>query len=775
MGREREVNIIIDAQNKARGAFLDVRRGLREMDREGRRATDNFSRNFARTGKSVLTFANRLKFMDKIAKRTFQGTAAAMSIYAVSTLRDFAQLEDGISKVNTLYDQTAQSQQKMIKDSIQMYKMIPTDFQKITQGIYDTISAGADPKYATMISRKFGMASIAGMTDMPVVTKAAMGTMNAFGKEVKDLNHILDVQFLTVKRGMTEYSQLASSLDTGILKAADSAGMSIEELYGGIAQITKNGIPAAQATTQLGSMLNRLTDPKVIKRMKEFGVELQDEYNNTRPLVEILKDLNEQFEKRKMTGAEQAGFLKEVMGRQEAVRGFQTLIAQAKDYAKVVKEMENADGTMQEAFEDRLNNINTQLKLLWNNIKATGAEQIYTLKPFFDSLTEPIIIKQKLEFRKADLQDKLMMNEDELKKEKISKDEYLMREKVIKESIALIDIQLKDLDITPIDKFREGLKEGVEQLEKINPPLAKFVDTIGNLALNFVGEEGAENREKAVNVAKSLGAIYATKKTADAYMWFRKLFNKGGKKDSLAEHLTKTMQTMNVKANIVNVYGKSVNSIGGSGGRNIFTRTAEDILMLKAGEQIIKKGLNYGKKYLIGTGGKKVVEKLLVDGSVKTAEKIAAAELEAAIITKGVTTAFLSGIPVLALAGIQLYREYDKNKKRDAGLEKVDKNSYATTDYGIVSGKEIQKLQKIQTTITAPKESFIETLMNSLKGVFGLDNSMQIKNEIKVDPPKVSVYIDGKNANQYVRKIDYEGVEKYLERQCRKYGKNIYT
>ncbi|QZY56712.1 phage tail tape measure protein [Crassaminicella profunda] len=725
MAREREVNIIVDGQNRSRGAFLDVRRGLREMDREGRRATSNFSRNFRRVDSVVLSFSNRLKFMDKIAKRTFQGTAAAMSIYTVSTLRDFGQLEEGISKVNTLYDQTAQSQGKMVKDSIKMYKMIPTDFQKITQGLYDSISAGTNAKYASMVSRKFGQGAIAGVTEMPIVTKAAMGTMNAFGKEIKDLDHILDVQFLTVKRGITEYAQLASSLDTGILKAADSAGMTMEELYGGIAQITKNGIPAAQATTQLASMLARVTDPKVIKRMKEFGVELQDSHYRTMPLVEILKDLNEQFEKRKMTGAQQAGFLKEILGRQEAVRGFQTLISQVKEYGKIVDEMNHADGTMGEAFEDRLNNINTQLKLVWNNMKAAGVEQLYTLKPFLDSLTEPIIMKQKLEFKKMDLQDQLIMNEDEFKKEKISKDEYMMRKKVITESIALIDIQLKDLDITPVDKFRDGLKEGVEQLEKINPPLAKFVDAIGNLALNFVGEEGAENREKAGNVAKGLGALYAAKKLGDMYLWFRKFGKGAGQASSPAKALVSTLSTMTVNAGVVNVYGGT----GGLPGRTPNTPT----IVGPNGRPISSAPSNPSP--VVATGG----------GLMNKVKGVA-------------TAASVYAVPLAVVAGTGAAIKYNIDNPEVVKKRMGQRNA---RENGIVLNGVRAHKNRVD-------------ILKMLRDSQNIENKLDLKNEVKVEAPKVTnrIYIDGKEIPIKRSDVTIEKVEVHEERLSRRYGRH---
>ena len=547
----KEISVIVDAKNKSKATFTSFKRDLKELDRESRTTTTSVSKNFAKIDKAVSSFSNRLSFMDKIAKRTFKGASVAAGLYVASTLRDFSQLEDGISKVNTLYDQNGKSLEQMMKDSLAMFKSIPSDFAKITQGMYDTISAGADPKYAAMVSRKFGKASVAGMTDMPVVTKAAMGTMNAFGKELTDINHILDIQFLTVKRGITEYGELAASLGTGVLKGADSAGVSVEELYGAIAQLTKNAMPASVATTGLNQVFGKLSDNKVLKRFKKLGIDIQDATKNTRPLVDIFKDINAYFEKKGMNQVAQKGFLQEILGgRKDAAVAMQTLISQLKDYESVVKEMQNSDGTMDEAFKDRLNNLNTQMKLMWNNFKAYGVEQILALKPFMDSLTDPLIKKQELESQKMDLEEAL----------EFSKDPH--ERKMLRLEIEQIETQIKEMDLTPIDQFKEGLDEGVKNLEKINPLLAQFVETVGNLTLSLIGEEGAENREKVGNTVKGIGALYATKKLGDMYLWFRKFMGGGNTKGGA---LASTLQTMTVNANVVNVYGKMVNGGGGQG------------------------------------------------------------------------------------------------------------------------------------------------------------------------------------------------------------------
>lgn len=622
MSREKEVNILVDAKNKSKGAFLEVSKDLKNIGNSAKEGMSGLASSLDKGTSNIKKFTDKLGFMDKAVKKTFKGAAAMGGVYVASTLRDFSKLNSGIANVNTLYDQTAQSQKKMYDDSIKMLKMLPTDFDNITGATYDAISAGADPKHATMFARKFGMGAVAGNADMPVVTKAAMGTMNAYKLEAKDLNNILDLQFMTVKKGITTYDELASSLGTGILASAKSSGVSLEELYGSIAMITKNAIPANVATTSLNQLFNQFTDNKAIGSFKDFGVAIQDANHKTRPLIEILKDLNLQFEKKNFTSEQRKGFLKEILGSDEASRAIMPLISDMKDFQDILGSMDKSDGAMKDAFGDQLESVSVQAKLMWNNIKGHGVEVVHSMSPLWDAILKPFTEKQKLQLDLAELQDNLAMTEGYEIKLKISdleqqiKEEFdrelsegfkigvnpeIKNEKIVKfkNEIAILEKQLKNLDqtedgktrkelekqileietkieeidLSPIEAFKDGLREGVENLEKINPPLAKFVDTVGKFALSFVGEEGEDKRDKYGNIGKGILGVYAFKKGVDALSWIfgkgKGLFDLfgGGKGDDtgkgIGDSLATTMKTMNVQAGVVNVYGGKGGMPGG--------------------------------------------------------------------------------------------------------------------------------------------------------------------------------------------------------------------
>lgn len=701
MARDKEVNVIVDAKNKSKGAFVEVKKDLKSLGDEANKGLSKFSKSFANADKVIFSFADKMKWMDKIAKRTFQGTAAAAGIYVGATLKDFAQLNDGISKVNTLYNQTSESQKKMYQDSIKMFRMLPTNFEKMTQGTYDTISAGADPKYATMMARKFGMAGVAGDADMDVVTKAAMGTMNAFKLEAKDLTKILDLQFMTVKDGITSYSELASSLGTGVLASAKGSGITLEELYGSIAMITKNAIPANIATTSLNQLFNKFTDTKAIKEFKKFGVEIQDAKKNTRPLIEILKDLNAQFDKKKMTSEQRKGYLKKLLGSDEAARAIMPLIGDLKEFQKILGDMDNSSGAMKDAFNDRLESMKTQMQLFWNNLKGLGVEQVYTLEPLLNSIMEPMLRRQRLELELVDLEDSIRLDPK--------------KEKIYQQRIKEIEFELDNIDLTPVEQIRDALKESVTELEKLNPPLAKFLDTIGNFVLNFVGDEGKENREKAGNVVGTIIRVYGAKKLVDVVKWFNKNFK--------------------LPTNPSNGGSEVFNSTSGNG----FNKTSSEInphtSMFNGFAKDLRTGIYVPKEYEVGGERYKEFENKLLN-----------------------------------------IRENKKNKKTEKDNLNSNMNLYSLRDsngfkLNSLGATNTKSKEQIDAAIKLMNTSIIDELLK-LKN---LENNISMRNQINVEAPKVDarVYIDGKNIPVQRIEIDYGKVEKHFETQSKRYGRPV--
>ena len=332
-GTQREVGVILGAQERYQDSFDRYRRGLQSTRNEAQRTSTGIVGAFNNITSAADALNGKLGTVDKFVNRTFKITATGITAYAGVVTKDLFQLNAGISKINNLYDQTGESQKRMTKDIIETWRLLPQNFSQITQGMYDAISASLDPENAASAARKFGMGAVAGNTNnISAVVKAVMGTKNAYNLDDRAVQEIMDVQFSTIKSGIVEYEELSSALGTGLMPQAQASGVGYKQVYAALAQLTKNNMPASESATSLIQLFNKFTDAKAIKDFKEFGVNIQDSKGHTRDLFNIVQDLTNIFDKKGMTSEARKGFLKDLLGSDGADRAILHLVQTVKDF-----------------------------------------------------------------------------------------------------------------------------------------------------------------------------------------------------------------------------------------------------------------------------------------------------------------------------------------------------------------------------------------------------------------------------------------------------------
>lgn len=165
------------------------------------------------------------------------------------------------------------SEIKEFSDAIREMSMeIPKSPQDLGLALYDIFSAGiTDVDKALGALRLSAQAASAGLTETATAAKAGIATMNAFGMEAEDLNHIFDVQFLTIRYGILRYGELAEVIGQ-VAPSAKAAGQSMEGMFATMAILTKKGLNARVAATSLARAMDSITKPEAIRAAAEMGV-----------------------------------------------------------------------------------------------------------------------------------------------------------------------------------------------------------------------------------------------------------------------------------------------------------------------------------------------------------------------------------------------------------------------------------------------------------------------------------------------------------------------
>jgi len=150
---------------------------------------------------------------------------------------------------------------------------VPQTAGDIAESAYSAISAGIDPTRTVEFLEAASKAAVAGNSTLTESTQALTKTLAGFKEEGLGAERAMDVLFATVKRGDTNFTELASSVGM-VAGAAGTAGVSVEEMGAAIATISKSAPSTSIAVTNLNAVIKTLTKPtnQTQAAFEELGV-----------------------------------------------------------------------------------------------------------------------------------------------------------------------------------------------------------------------------------------------------------------------------------------------------------------------------------------------------------------------------------------------------------------------------------------------------------------------------------------------------------------------
>lgn len=294
-------------------------------------------------------------------KSLAKGTAAGMAVIGVAigvamtkAIKKADGFQKAMSNINTIVDETAINTQQLAKSLIQLDPALGNTTE-LTQGMYQAFSAGAETaKEAMDITVQSAKFAKAGLTDTFTAVDVLTTAINAYGKENMSAEMASDLLFNTIKRGKVTGEELASSLGKSIPLYA-SVGIGMDELTAGMASMTKVGINANIATTQLNAIVNAFVKPsgEMTAALERQGYASGAAFLEAEGLAGALDLLQAE------TGGEADALGKLVPN----VRGMKGVMALARDgaseFTKVLEEQQNVVGVTDEAFQEQEKTFDT--------------------------------------------------------------------------------------------------------------------------------------------------------------------------------------------------------------------------------------------------------------------------------------------------------------------------------------------------------------------------------------------------------------------------------
>lgn len=260
---------------------------------------------------------------------------------------------------------------------IQVGNTIGVKFEDIQKALYDIFSSidVSVPQAQTLLTN-FAKAAVAGQTDIESVSRGTIGIMNAFQLPVSDINHLLDVQFKLVEKGVGTYDEWIGRIGQ-VSPSAIRAGQSVEMMAAALEASTRFGIPAAQSAASVARAFDAFSNPAAIEALKKIGVNVTDAQGKFRPFIDVMRDFKAELDK--SFGGNEAAKVAQIVdvfkgagGTIQARRFLQNLLLVNGNLDLMQSLLQNTTdsaGALQGAYDQMSGSVSAQTQVMKNKLQ----------------------------------------------------------------------------------------------------------------------------------------------------------------------------------------------------------------------------------------------------------------------------------------------------------------------------------------------------------------------------------------------------------------------
>jgi TP901 family phage tail tape measure protein len=230
------------------------------------------------------------------------GGAAIGATAAISGLLMYGkELNKTLADMSTLYGNNAASA-ATFKEQIaqlgikagELGAAFQTDIIDVIKGMKEALSSGIkESELTTFMESALQLKMVLG-SDMKTAVSALTTTMTVYGKSVYELNHVNDVLFNIVDAGKIQVEALNGHLGK-VASAAQSAGVSLEDLGTGLVALTNAGFRNGQEFTAMYRIIDGLTNPteKARKELERLGIAYGENAFKGKEFASVMQEIKE--------------------------------------------------------------------------------------------------------------------------------------------------------------------------------------------------------------------------------------------------------------------------------------------------------------------------------------------------------------------------------------------------------------------------------------------------------------------------------------------------
>jgi TP901 family phage tail tape measure protein len=309
---------------------------------------------------------------------------AALGVALAGAVKAAMDFERAMLNVNSIVKGSPAVLESMRQSVLKLSKELPQSAETLAQGLYDIASSGFKGADGVKVLEAAARSASAGLATTAESAAGLTAVLNAYGLKAAAATKISDIMFKVVDRGVITFPELAENIGK-VTAVSAPLGVRFAEVAAGLALMTRRGVGAEEATTQLNAIMVAILKPskEAAKLAKEIGLNWTTQGLKARGLAGMMVDLT-----RKTKGNKEQ--MATLLGDTRAIRGAFVLATRGgKDFTTELAAMNKAAGATDAALSVQKQGLAFQMGILGNNITAVGIKIGSVLIP----MITPLVVK----------------------------------------------------------------------------------------------------------------------------------------------------------------------------------------------------------------------------------------------------------------------------------------------------------------------------------------------------------------------------------------------
>ena len=320
-----------------------------------RLVTKDFEKGIGKLKRQLSIFGNFLKGAFTIGSITMFGKAM------VDASMEF---EDAMARVKSVCNATTEEMQMMTAEARKMGETTRYTATEAAKAMENLVRNGLSAQQATKALSsvlQLAQANAIGLDEAAVILT---NTLNMFNLNVNEAARVNDVLSSTAANTATNVSELYDAL-ANAAPVASVLGFNIEEVNAALGALAQRGVKGADAGTQLRMAFVKLTDPAILKKLKDYNINIDEQTIKADGLAGTFRKLyNAQLSMTQLVD----------IFSQKGAAGMANLIMAYQQFERVLNITENSMGTTERMFGQSMGNMNQEIKVLisvWESFLIT--------------------------------------------------------------------------------------------------------------------------------------------------------------------------------------------------------------------------------------------------------------------------------------------------------------------------------------------------------------------------------------------------------------------